>query len=387
MTTALVSAGDASGDLHAAAFVEALRARVPGLRVVGIGGAEMEKAGVELLVHQRELAIGGLVEVLSSLRRVLAAWRRLGEALAREAPALVVLVDSPDLNLPFARRARRRGIPVLYYVSPQVWAWRRWRIGKIARRVDRLAVIFPFEPAVYARSGLPVEFVGHPLVERLGAFAALHDRATARAELDLDPERPLVLLLPGSRRNEIRHGVDLQLETARILQRRNPRIAFALALAPTLDREALERRVAAAALPPGLRLDVVQGRTYEAIRAADVALAKPGTITVEVALLDRPLVVAVRVHPLSAFLARRLIRLPSYTMPNLIAGAPVVPEFVQEAARPERIALAVEALLGGAAREAQLARLREVRRRLGHGGAAARAAEIAAEMIGGARRP
>lgn len=386
MTTVLVSAGDASGDLHAAAFVRALRAHVPDLRALGIGGAEMEKVGVELFVHQRELAVGGLVEVLSSVRRVLAAWRRLGEALATERPDLVVLVDSPDLNLPFARRARREGIPILYYVSPQVWAWRRWRIRKIARRVDRLAVIFPFEREIYANTGLPVDFVGHPLVERMTEFAALHDRATARAELDLDRERPLVLLLPGSRHNELRHGFDLKLETARVLHARRPDVAFAVAVAPTLEREEVERRIAAAGLPAGLRLDVIQGRTYEAVRASDVALAKPGTITVEVALLDRPLVVAARVHPLSALVARRLVHVPSFTMPNLIAGAPVVPEFLQEAARPERIALALEALLAGPAREIQLARLAQVRRRLGEGGAAARAAAIAAEMVHGAAR-
>jgi lipid-A-disaccharide synthase len=386
MTTVLVSAGDASGDLHAAAFVEALRSRVPELRVVGIGGVEMEKAGVELLVNQRELAVGGLVEVISSVRRVFAAWRRMRQAIDAERPDLVVLVDSPDLNLPFARSVQRAGIPTLYYVSPQVWAWRRWRIRKIARRVDRLAVIFPFERDIYAHTGLPVDFVGHPLVERMCEFAALHDRATARAELDLDPERPLVLLLPGSRRNELRHGFDLKLESARVLHARRPEVAFAVAVAPTLEREEVERRIAEAGLPADLRLDVIQGRTYEAVRAADVALAKPGTITVEVALLDRPMVVAARVHPLSAFVARRLVHVPSFTMPNLIAGAPVIPEFLQEAARPERIALALESLLSGPAREIQLARLARVRRRLGEGGAAARAASIAAEMIDGAAR-
>jgi lipid-A-disaccharide synthase len=385
MTNVLVSAGDASGDLHAAAFVHALRARIPDVRVLGIGGVEMEKAGVELLVHQRELAVGGLVEVLGSVRRVLSAWRRLGDALS-DKPELVVLVDSPDLNLPFARRVHRAGIPTLYYVSPQVWAWRRWRIAKIARRVDRLAVIFPFEREIYAHTGLPVDFVGHPLVERMCEFAALHDRAAARAELDLDPERPLVLLLPGSRRNELRHGFDLKLETARVLHARRPEVAFAVAVAPTLERAEVERRIADARLPASLRLDVIQGRTYEAVRASDVALAKPGTITVEVALLDRPMVVAARVHPLSAFVARRLVHVPSFTMPNLIAGAPVIPEFLQEAARPERIALALESLLAGPAREIQLARLARVRRRLGEGGAAARAASIAAEMIDGAAR-
>jgi len=379
----LLSAGDASGDAHAAALVRALRARAPGLRVLGLGGVEMEKAGVELVVHQRELAVGGLVEVLTSARRAVSAWRRLGRALEAARPGLVVLVDSPDLNLPFARRVRRAGIPILYYISPQVWAWRRGRIRKIARRVQRMAVIFPFEPAVYAHTRLPVDFVGHPLVESMARVVAAHDRAGARAALSLEPERPLVLLLPGSRRNEVHHGLDLQLAVARHLHERHPRLAFALALAPTLEEADVRARVRRAGLPAGLRLDLVCGRTHEAIRACDVALAKPGTITVEVALLERPLVVAARAHPISAFLARRLVRVPSLTMPNLIAGASVVPEFIQQDARPERIGAAVESLLEGPARELQLARLAEVRRRLGDGGAAERAAAIALGMLGG----
>jgi len=226
--------------------------------------------------------------------------------------------------------------------------------------------------------------VGHPLVESMARVVAAHDRASARAALALDPERPLVLLLPGSRRNEVQHGLDLQLAVARHLHERHPGLAFALALAPTLEAADVRARVRRAGLPAALRLDLVCGRTHEAIRACDVAVAKPGTIAVEVALLERPLVVAARAHPVSAFLARRLVRVPSLTMPNLIAGAPVVPEFIQQDARPERIAAAVESLLAGPARELQLARLAEVRRRLGEGGAAERAAAIALGMLGGA---
>lgn len=384
MTTVLLSAGDASGDLHAAALVRALRARRPELRAIGLGGAAMEKAGVELLVHQRELAVGGLVEVLSSLRRVFRAWRRLGRALADEHPALVVLVDSPDLNLPLARRARRAGVPVLYYVSPQVWAWRRGRIRKIARRVDRMATIFPFEPGVYAGTGLRVEFVGHPLVEPLGRFAASNEPAALRERLGLERDAPLVALLPGSRRNELRHGLRLFLAVAGALSARRPEVRFALGLAPTLARAELDAELAR--VPDAPPVEVVEGDAHALIRAADVCLAKPGTVTVEVALLGTPLVVAGRANPLTAAIARRVVSLPSFTMPNLIAGAPVVPEFLQEAARPERIAEALEALLQGPVREAQLARLAAVRARLGAGGAAERAAAIADEMIRGAAR-
>jgi lipid-A-disaccharide synthase len=385
MTTVLVSAGDASGDLHAAAFVRALRARRPALRAIGLGGAAMQKAGVELLVQQRDLAIGGLVEVLSSLRRVVRAWRRLGRALREERPALVVLVDSPDLNLPFARRARRARVPILYYVSPQVWAWRRGRIRKIARRVDRMATIFPFEPAVYAGTGLRVEFVGHPLVEPLARFAAENAPLALRERLALPRDAPLVALLPGSRRNELRHGLGLFLAVARRLAARRPEVRFALGLAPSLARAELDAELAR--VPDAPPVAVVEGDAHALIRAADVCLAKPGTVTVEIALLGTPFVVAGRANRLTAAIARRVVSLPSFTMPNLIAGAPVVPEFLQEAARPERIADALEALLQDPAREAQLARLAAVRARLGAGGAAERAAAIADEMLHGAARP
>jgi lipid-A-disaccharide synthase len=387
LKTVLISAGDASGELHAAALVEELRRREPGVRVLGLGGPAMEKAGVEVVVPQRELAVGLGVEVLRDLHRIVSAWRRMVRALAESKPDLVILVDSPDFNLPFAKRAKRAGVPVLYYVSPQVWAWRRGRVRKIAERVDRLAVIFPFEPAVYAGSGLAVDFVGHPLVDRLAPLAAESERLAARRALGLDEARPLVLLLPGSRRNEVRTTLPLQLAAAAALHARDPRVGFAVAVAPSIERATIDEGIAASRLPALLDLTVIEGRTHEAIRAADVALAKPGTVTLEVALLGTPLVVTTRVNRLTAFLMRRLVRVASYTMPNLIAGRSVVPEFLQEDAEPGKIADALLGLLAGPARETQLAALASVRAQLGAGGAAGRAAEIAEEMTRGAARP
>lgn len=386
MTTVLVSAGDASGDLHAAGFVTALRALRPDARFVGLGGDALAKAGLEVRVHQRELAIGGFLEVLSSLRRIVAAWRRLGAVLREERPALAVLVDSPDFNIPFARRLRRAGVPVLYYVSPQVWAWRRGRVRKLARRADRLAAIFPFEPAVYAGTGLDVEFVGHPLVEPLAALAARLDRRSARAALGLAPDGVRVALLPGSRRNELRHHLALFLDAARALHARRPDVRFVLALAPSLDREAVRADLAALRLPAGFPLDVVEGRAHEAVLASDVVLAKPGTTTVEVMLLDRPLVVTGRANAASAALLRLVANVPSMTMANLIADAPVVPELLQQDARPEAVAEALALLLEGPAAGLQRARLARIRERLGGGGAAARAAAIADEMLSGPAR-
>jgi lipid-A-disaccharide synthase len=346
----------------------------------------MEKAGVELRVEQRELAVGGLVEVLTDLRRIVSAWGRMTRALRDEKPDLLVLVDSPDFNLPLARRAKRLGVPVLYYISPQVWAWRSGRIGKIARRVDRMAVIFPFETEVYAGTDLPVEFVGHPLVDRLSGFAAGHSQETCRANLGLASEGPLVALLPGSRRNEVRDTLPLQLAAARALHQREPTARFAIAVAPSISTDSIDPVLRQEPLPEDLELSVIEGQTYELLRAADVALAKPGTATVEIALLGTPLVVAARVHPFTAFIGRRLIRVDSLTMPNLIAGDTVVPEFLQEEAEPERIAEMLQSLLNGPEGPAQRRAFEGVRERLGAGGAAARAADIVLEMLDGPPR-
>jgi lipid-A-disaccharide synthase len=377
MTEVLVSAGDASGDAHAAELFAALRALRPELRGFGLGGARLAEAGLEILVPLANVAVGGFVEVLGAVPRVLGAWRTLERAARDRRPALAILVDAPDLHVPLAKRLRRAGVPILYYVAPQVWAWRTGRIAKLARRVDRMAVIFPFEVDVFAGSGLAVDFVGHPLVDPLRAVREKVDRAAARARLGVPGDAPLVLLLPGSRHNELRYGLPLFLAAAERLRAQRPDAHFALALAPTIRRDAVD--------VGDLPVRVVENATREAMVAADVALVKPGTASLELALLGCPHVSAGRANFLTAALARRLVRLPSWTLPNLIAGAAVVPEFLQEHADPERIAAALAALLGGPARELQVRRLAEVSRRLGEGGAAPRAAAIAAGMIDGQR--
>ncbi len=379
----MLSVGDASGDVYASDFVRELGARRPGTRFLGLGGVEMEKAGVELVVHQREMAVSGLIELLPDLHRIVSAWRRMIGALRASRPDLVVLVDSSGFNIPFARRARRMGCPTLYYVSPQVWGWRIGRIRKLARRVDQLAVIFPFEPAVYAGTQVPVEYVGHPLVERLRAVTSQLDRQSARELLGLPAQARIVALLPGSRASELRSILPLQLDVARVLHARDPRIHFAIPRASSIARETLEQAIRAARLPSLLRIDVLEGRSQVLLRAADAALLKPGTSTLEASLLDCPFVVAARANPLTAWILRRLVRVDSLTMPNLIAGEAIVPEFLQEEARPEVVAEALLGLLDGPARETQRSRLAVVREALSQGGAAKRAAELAVEMLGG----
>ena len=382
MTTVLLSVGDASGDVYAADFVRELNARIPGVRFLGLGGAEMEKAGVELVVNQRDVAVSGLFELIPDLHRIVRAWRLLTGALRSARPDLVVLVDSSGFNLPFARRAKRQGCPTLYYVSPQVWAWRTGRIRKLAQRVNQLAVIFPFEQDVYAGSGVEVEYVGHPLVEKLRAVATELDRETARERLELPADARIVALLPGSRGSEMRHLLPLQLEVARVLHARDPRIHFAMPRAASIDRETLEAGIAEASLPSMLSIQIIDGQSQALLRAADVALLKPGTSTLEATLLDCPIVVAARTNRFTAWLLRRLVRVETLTMPNLIAGEAIVPEFLQDEAEPDAVANAVLTLLEGPAREAQRDRLAGVRETLSKGGAAKRAAELAAEMLG-----
>jgi lipid-A-disaccharide synthase len=386
MSTVLLSVGDASGDAVAAHFARALRERLPDTRLVGLGGPEMAGAGVEIVAEQRELAVGGLFEAIPSLPRVVRVWRRMLATLHRERPGLAVLIDSSGFNLPLAGRIRRAGVPVLYYVAPQAWAWRPGRVAKLARRADRVAVILPFESDLYAQAGVRVDFVGHPLVDRVATASAGLDRASARSKLGVPAEATLVALLPASRRNEIRHGLPVFLETARVLHARDPRIQFVLPVATSLDRREIEATIAAAALPSLIRIECVEGRAIEAICASDVALSKPGTVTLECALLGRPLVVAARGHPWTAALLRRLVRVHWLAMPNLIANQAIVPELLQDDAIPERIAEALLALLDGPERERQLEGFADVRRRLGEPGASRRAAAIAEEMILAGRR-
>lgn len=345
----------------------------------------MAAAGVECVVDQRDLAVGGLFELVGSAFRLRRAWRSIGEALDASDPDLVVLVDSGGFNIPLARRIRRRSSArILYYVAPQVWAWRRRRIHKLARRVDRMAVIFPFEPQVYSGSGLRVDFVGHPLVDELDALRARVDRRGAREQLKLPTDGVVIALLPGSRRNEIEHQLPTQLAAAARLHALLPDACFVLAIADSIGRERVQRHLHSARLSESLRLELVEGRTHEAMLACDVALAKPGTVTVELMLLERPMVVMGRAHPLTAAIVRRFLQVPWLAMPNLISGESVVPEFMQQEAGPDALARALYALLDGPGRNEQLAGLAAARLKLGPGGAAESAARIAEEMVGSA---
>jgi lipid-A-disaccharide synthase len=372
----LLLAGEPSGDRHAARFVRALAARGP-CDAYGLAGPEMRAAGVRPVVAMEEVAVMGLTEVLRHLGPLLAARRRLTAALTPP-PDLVLPVDFPGFNLPFARRARRAGIPVLYYVSPQIWAWGRGRLPAIARAVDHMAVVFPFEAPLYQAAGIPVTYVGHPLVEELEVDL---DGAALRARAGVAAAAPYLALLPGSRAQEVERLFPPMLDAFRRLRRGQPGLAAVVAAAAPALAERL--RALGAAGEPGV--GVVTGHTHAVAAHARAALVASGTATLETAALGTPLVIVYRLSWLSWMLASRLVRLRRIGLANIVAGEEVAPELLQGRATGAGMAAAVAPLLAdGPPRARALARLAAVRDRLGPPGASARVAELAAAL---ARRP
>ncbi len=367
-------AGEASGDMHGGDLVRALRARCPDARVEGIGGPRLRAAGMDTLIDAGEIAAMGLFEAREKVGAIVRAYRRIRRILIDAPPDLLIVIDFPEFNLALAAVAKRHGVPVLYYISPQVWAWRARRVHKIARRVDRLAVVFPFEAPLYADTGLRPDFVGHPLLDRVQASG---DRAATFARHGLDSSRRLVTLLPGSRAKELRFLMPPMAEAARRLVLRGD-VQCVVALADTLSKSEVPASIPGEELPA----QIVAGDTYELVAASDVALVASGTATLETALLERPMVIVYRMSPLTFALARRLISVPFIGMPNLIAGALVVPELIQDEATGVRMAAEAARFLDDAKLHARTcAALAALRPALGGGGAADRAAAIAEEML------
>ena len=413
----LIVAGEASGDLYGGLLMRAMSGAVPakpaggasngdrspggagepgaaGPRFVGVGGPAMRAAGLEPLGDAGAMGVTGFLEILGSLRVIGRAYREACRVLdgMADRPELAILIDYPDFNLRLARRARRAGVPVLYFVSPQVWAWRRGRVRQIARRVDRMAVILPFEEEIYRRASVPVEFVGHPLLDLVRPERG---RAQALAPLGLDPKRPTVALLPGSRRNELRVLLPLMLEAARLLGREFRDIQYVIPVAPTLTPREVEAIVRAAegardsrsAGDASPRAVLVESGRYDALAAADAAVVASGTATLEAALLGVPMVIVYRMNAMTYLMARLVSDVHFIGMANLIAGEKIVPELVQGACRPERIAGELRRILTdqGAA-DAMRRGLAGVRARLGRPGAIERVAATAWDMIGARRQ-
>lgn len=370
----MVVAGEASGDAHAAELVIELRRRFPALHFFGCGGDQLAAAGCELLVSAHDLGVVGLAEVATHLPRIARLWRRLRRALRQRQPAGLILVDFPDFNLPLAAAARRTRIPVIYFVSPQIWAWRRSRVKRIRRTVARMLCIFPFEQAFYRAHGVSVAGVGHPLVERIArARSSMPTAGDFRAQHAIPQSAELIALLPGSRRRELDFHLPTLFAAAAILAQEAD-IAFVLPVAPGLDPARI-RAACPVALLPRLHL-VPSSAMVPAVADARLALVASGTATVETALLGTPMVVFYKVSPWTYRLGRQLVHTPHFAMVNLIAGRALVPELIQHDFTAPALAAAARPLLAdGPARTAMLEGLAEVRARLGPPGAIRRAAD------------
>lgn len=384
-SSVLISAGEASGDRHAARLMEAVSRQSNGRRPVrffGLGGEAMVAAGLEQVARSDEVAVVGIAEVLRELPRIRRVFGRLLQAAKQRQPELAVLVDFPDFNLRLARRLHRRGVPVLYYVSPQVWAWRRRRVETIARLVDRMLVLFPFEVDVYRGHELEVEHVGHPLVDDVPELRSVWERERSL------PERPLLALLPGSRNSEVRRILPPMLGAAATLvasggQGGPPHAAprVRLILAPTVSAELVDRTIAESPLD-GLDLDIVRSDRFAAVAGSHLALCASGTATLEVGLLGTPMVVVYRVSPLTGFIGRWLVDLPFVSLVNLVLGRRVVPELLQREAREEQMASASRELLSSRVRiDRMRAALLELRPALGESGASERAARSLLDQL------
>ncbi|MEW6443369.1 MAG: lipid-A-disaccharide synthase [bacterium] len=373
----LVIAGEASGDMHGARLAKSLLRARPEIRLYGIGGGAMAEAGVSLMFHASELAVVGITEILGRLRHIGKALREVKLQLNREPPDLLVLIDFPDFNLRLARVAARRGIPVVYYISPQIWAWRRARIRQIAQTVSRMIVIFPFEEALYRKSGVPVSYVGHPLLDALEEVSE-QTRSEEHDGLGLSPLFPVVGLFPGSRSGEVSRLLPAMLAGAGSLRSRFPRTQFLLGQAPGLPDEVYTPILESGRLP----VRRVRSATTRAMALCDLAIVASGTATLELALLGVPMIVVYKVSPVTFLLGRLLVRVPSISLVNLVSRRAVVPELLQGDLKPEAIGALCCRLLESSIYYFDVKKgLAEVRDLLGRPGASERAAAVILEML------
>lgn len=372
----MIVSGEASGDMHGAHLIAELRRADPTLTFFGMGGEAMRAAGVEIIYDAANLAVVGILEVLAHLRDIRAALTLLTERMRQEQPVLLILIDYPDFNFILAKRAKKLKIPVFYYISPQVWAWRSGRVGKIKRLVDKMAVILPFEQAFYARRGCPVHFVGHPLLD---AVRQSMGKEEFLAKHHIPPATTLIGILPGSRRKEIESILPTFLQTARLLAQEKKGLVFLLPLAPSLDAAQLR-----AHLPTenGLEIRLIGEDRHDLMAACDLVMAASGTVTLELAILGIPMVVAYRISPLTYFLGRRLIKIQYASLVNLVAEQELVRELLQDDFTPSNLRQALLAIWPGQeAHRLVKTQLASLCLKLGQPGAARRTAALALELI------
>jgi lipid-A-disaccharide synthase len=372
----MIMSGEASGDLHGANLAREIRKQDPSIDLYGVGSKQMTEAGVRMLADASEISVVGITAVLTHIRAIYRVYAKLKLFLEHERPDLLVLIDFPDFNIMLGKYAQKLGIPVLYYISPQVWVWRKGRIKTIARLVKAMIVVFPFEAPLYEKAGVDVRFVGHPLIDVVQSNLT-HDQA--KSVLGLEAARRTVALLPGSRRSEIMHLLPDMLSAARILLSRFQDLQFVLPVAATLDHGFVRSFVEQAGVP----VRMVEGRVYDALRASDAAIVTSGTATLETGLMAVPMVIVYRISALNYFILTKLVRgVENVGLVNIVAGKRIVPELVQKDSTPENMADAITTVLTDPDYYNQIRNdLAEVRTRLGEAGASTRAASVVREIL------
>ena len=369
MAKILISAGEASGDIHAAAVTAALKKIDSAIEVFGMGGDALRAAGGEVLFDIKDHGVMGFVEVIKKLPDLFKLRSDFARVMDERKPDCLVVVDYPGFNMKLAKVAHDKGIPVVSYIAPSAWAWNKGRAKNVAKIVDKVACIFPFEYDVYEEAGAPVEFVGHPLLDIVHPAM---ERAEAEAWAGKEAGHPLVLLMPGSRLMEIEKMLPTLLEGAKLLKKQLPEVQFAMPRAGTIPLELLQSKIKAS----GLEIKITEGHNYDLFSVADLALATSGTVTLEAALCGLPSVIVYRTSALNAFIARRVINIPNIGLPNIVAGRQILPELLQEDFTPANVANTAVELLAPERRPQLEANLAYMKARLGEPGAVNRVAQL-----------
>lgn len=375
--TVLFSAGESSGDQHAAHMFQAMQQRCSSLRGLGMGGNKMRQAGIDIRFDSSGIGVIGLVEILKHYGEIRRALKLMKALIIDEKPDLLVCVDYKEFNLKLAQFAKRQGVKVLFYVSPQVWAWRPGRVLTYGKAIDMMAVIFPFETQYYDAHAIPVRYVGHPSVDKVHPQRS---KAEDLALFGLDDNRPVVGVLPGSRANEIKRMLPVMLEASNALAERHPELQFVLPQADSVADELLQPYLQASAI----KIQVIRGQAYDVMQCCDAIMTTSGTASLEIALLGVPMLIAYRLSPLSYWIGKQLVKIPFIGLPNIIAGRAIVKELIQQDFGAEHAAREIERLLFDDEHRARcLSGLREVKALLGEGGGSTNMAELALDMLAG----
>ncbi len=371
----MIVAGEASGDLHGGNLVQAMHRIDPTIRFYGVGGRKLREAGVKLMADSADMAVVGLTEVVSKLGMILQVMAQLKASMRKDRPDLVILIDYPDFNLSLAKAAKKYGIKVFYYISPQVWAWRKGRIRQIKKTVDKMAVILPFEASLYNEAGVNTEFVGHPLLD---VVEAKYSRKEAILKFGLKEGVTTVGILPGSRQSEVARLLPEMLKAAEIIEKKLKPVQFVLPLADTLDIAFVSQIIS----EYSIKVELIRNEVYDVISCADIAMVASGTATLETALMETPMIIIYKVSAPSYYVGKMVINVDHIGLVNIIAGKTVVPELIQDEASPEKIAAMVMDIITDSKRMADIkTELSKIRDMLGSPGAAERTARLAFEML------